>query len=667
MPRREQPAGGSADEALPPKDLRPMLAASAYDLPADDGSHAFEMKWDGVRAIATVADDALLLQSRNGADISNRYPELAGMVPALSPHRGVLDGEVVALDGAGRPSFERLQRRMHVDNPPPALVGEVPVAFMAFDLLWLDGTLLLDAPYRQRRALLEGLDLRGPHWDTTASQTGGGADLFEACRALGLEGVLAKRVDSRYQPGVRSHAWQKIKHVAHASLVVGGFLTERSGAGVGSLLLGYHEPGARSVGTPLRYAGKVGSGITRADATSLAAQLGARALAGSPFADDLPPETRGARFTEPTLVADVAFAHWTSSRMLRHPRFRGLRDDIDPRDVTASTLFSGEPVPPQAGSRPGRTPAQMVEVEGRRLRLSNLDKVLYPETGFTKAMLVDYYARIAPHLLTHLRGRPLTLRRFPDGVEGPSFFEKHCPTHRPPWVKVAPVGGDAADRVIEYCLADDLPTLTWLANLAAIELHPSLSLAPAMPCPTSVVFDLDPGPGADIRECCTVALHLRDILVDLGLSSFPKTSGSKGLQLYVPLNTPVDYPATKAFAHALARLLERALPDLVTSKMAKRERPGKVLIDWSQNDRHKTTVAAYSVRAVARPMVSTPVTWEEVAASGQGAPVRSGPPVLAFDASATLSRVERFGDLFAPVADTEQALPRLPDPLLPGR
>jgi bifunctional non-homologous end joining protein LigD len=289
-----------------------------------------------------------------------------------------------------------------------------------------------------------------------------------------------------------------------------------------------------------------------------------------------------------------------------------------------------------------------VEIEGRTLSLSNLDKVLYPRAGFTKAQVIEYYTRVAPVLLPHLRGRPLTLKRYPNGVEGGHFYEKQCPAHRPPWVRTAAV--PTRSKTIRFCLADDLPTLVWLANLADLELHTSLSLAQDVRRPTVLAFDLDPGPPATIVECAQVALELREAFDHLGLAAFPKTSGSKGMQVYVPLNTPTTYDRTKTFALAIAELLERRRPELVVSDMRKDLRGGKVLVDWSQNDEHKTTVCVYSLRALERPTASTPLRWDEVEAA-------SGGERLAFSSDDVLERVGRDGDLFAPVLELEQALP----------
>lgn len=297
-----------------------------------------------------------------------------------------------------------------------------------------------------------------------------------------------------------------------------------------------------------------------------------------------------------------------------------------------------------------------ISVEGRPLKLSNLSKVLYPTVGFTKAQVIDFYVRVAPALLPHLRDRPLTLKRYPDGVDGPFFYEKNCPRHRPPWVKTAGVWTENRGRETRYCLVDDLPTLVWLANLADLELHTPLSVAPALDRPTVLAFDLDPGAPADLSHCCQVALWLQRLLEPQGLQGFPKTSGSKGMQVYFPLGERAreTYDRTKAFARAVAEELEARHPDRVVSNMKRSLRAGKVLVDWSQNDEHKTTVCVYSLRARERPTVSTPVGWDEVARAAK----RRSASALVFDSAQALERVERMGDLFAPVLTLFQRLPR---------
>jgi bifunctional non-homologous end joining protein LigD len=307
----------------------------------------------------------------------------------------------------------------------------------------------------------------------------------------------------------------------------------------------------------------------------------------------------------------------------------------------------------------GREPLaadHIVEIEGRQLKLTNLDKVLYPAAGFTKGQIIDYYARIAPVLVPHLKNKPLTLKRYPNGVDSLPFFEKNATKHRPEWVKTVPIWSEGNQRDVNYILCNDLATVVWVANLAAIELHPSLSLAQDIMCPRSLVFDLDPGPPANIVQCCQVGLWLREIFRHFNLQSFPKTSGSKGLQIYVPLNTNTSYDETKPLAHALARLLEDEHRDLVVSDMKKAIRTNKVFVDWSQNDEHKTTISVYALRARERPTVSTPVTWDEV----ENTLKKKNAKLLVFESKQTLDRVEKMGDLFAPLLNLKQKLPKLP-------
>jgi bifunctional non-homologous end joining protein LigD len=297
--------------------------------------------------------------------------------------------------------------------------------------------------------------------------------------------------------------------------------------------------------------------------------------------------------------------------------------------------------------------AQLI-VEGKKLSVSNLNKVLYPKVGFTKGQVIDYYIRIAPVLLPHLRDRPLTMKRYPNGVDAEFFYEKNCPSHRPSWVKTAKVWSEGNNRMMDYCLAQDLPTLVWAANLADLELHTSLSRKQDVARPTMMVFDLDPGPPANIVQCCQVGLWLRDLLAKMKLKSWAKTSGSKGLQVYVPLNTPVTYDDTKGLSRALGEHLERAHVDLVVSKMLKSLRTGKVLVDWSQNDEHKTTVCVYSLRAKDEPTVSTPVTWDEVETCLK----KKKAGLLKFRSDQTLARVKKQGDLFEPIEKLKQKLPK---------
>ena len=634
-----------------PKHVVPMLASAAR-MPIHDEEWAFEIKWDGVRAITYWQPRELRIESRNLSDVSARYPELHALGLQLDrsklvQHSVVLDGEIVAFDVHGRPSFERLQRRMHVSSASIVrrLCSEAPVSYVIFDLLYLDGHTTMELSYRERRALLEELELKGPAWQTPASHAGEGRELLAAAAEQRLEGVVAKRLDSPYRPGKRTDEWLKIKNVNRQELVIGGWLPGKGArAGrLGALLMGYYELDENRQQV-LRYAGRVGTGFGDRELERLGRELRTRARKSSPFAGTQPP--RGAHFVEPELVAEIEFRQWTRERILRHSSYKGLRDDKSPAEI-------GLERPYEILHETKRTTE--IDVGGRTLKLTNREKVMYPRTGFTKGELIDYYAAIAPVLLGHLAGRPLTLKRYPNGVEGEYFYEKRCPAHRPDWVSTAPIGSERGKGTIDYCLAEDLPTLIWAANLADIELHTSLSRAKDMDTPTAIVFDLDPGAPAALKECCRVALQIKELFEMFGLDTFVKTSGSKGLQVYVPLNTPVGYEQTKPFARAVAELLEKRHPRQVVSRMAKALRPGKVLIDWSQNDEHKTTVCVYSLRARERPAVSTPLAWEEIEQASRS----RRKPELSAEPSALLRRVERQGDLFEPLLRMTQELPDL--------
>lgn len=673
MMHRMDPPQDPARERMPGQ-VAPMLARLDR-LPGDDGAYAYEIKWDGVRAIGFVQGGRIRLQSRNLLDITKQYPELSELGEALGAREVVLDGEVVALDESGVPRFERLQRRMNLAKPGEIRrrMVDTPVIYMLFDLLYLDGRSTMALPYTERRRLLESLELEGSCWKTPANHRGPGDAFLRASAEGGLEGVVAKRLDSPYEPGRRSSAWVKVKNNLHQEFVIAGWTP---GAGsldgsFGALLLGYYDctPGEASrLGRRQRLvlAGKVGTGFDERLRRGLMSELRRSRREQSPF-DAGEPEA-GSCFVEPRLVAEVAFTEWTEAGTLRHPSFKGLREDRDPRQVVREGTEPVEEAPvvvgrPGAGTRAARRPAGRgragegakveVEVEGRRLVLSNLEKEMYAGTGFTKASVIEYYTRIAPAMLPHVEGHPMTLKRYPEGASGPFFYEKQCPSHAPEWVARAAVR--TSDDVINFCLVNDLPTLAWLANLAALELHPLLSRAEDVQRPRSLVFDLDPGAPANVIDCAEVALWLKEMFDGLGLQSLVKTSGSKGLQLYIPLNTAVTYDETKPFARAVAMLMERQHRGRVTSNMNKALRVNKVFIDWSQNDDHKSTVAVYSLRARERPSVSTPVTWAEVEQAVSEREAR----LLTFESAQVLERYERLGDLFAPLQELRQSLPVL--------
>ncbi len=667
MIHRMDPAADPEREPMPER-LLPMLA-DAGQLPSDESRWSFEVKWDGVRAIAYLKPGRLRLESRNLNEITDTYPEVRGILLQTGMRDAVLDGEIVAFDESGRPSFERLQRRMHVASASAIrrLAKSTPVVYAIFDLLYLDGRSLMGLPYEQRRARLEELGLAGPAWRAPAAHPGRGQRLLEATAAQGLEGVVAKRLDSRYEPGRRTGAWIKVKHTLRQELVIGGWLPGegRRRDRIGALLMGRWEDAGNE--RALHFAGRVGTGFTERTLSELGGLLGPLQRDSNPF--HRPPKLPGnAVFVAPALVAEIEFREWTGEGVMRAPSFKGLRDDKPGEEVVLESgpVAIAGPAPdsgaePDAGHGDPASPEVLfdeverlpdgslaVVADGRRLKISNWDKVLFGATGFTKGDLIAYYARVAPALLPHLHDRPLTLKRYPNGVDAPYFYEKQSPSHRPEWIETVRING------VDYTLCQDRPALIWLANLADIELHTSLSLAAHPERPTMLVFDLDPGSPASIVQCAEVALVLRGLFGQLGLESVVKSSGSKGMQMYVPLNGSEGYERTKPFARQIAELLEQRLPELVVSRMTRRLRAGKVLVDWSQNDDHKTTVNVYSVRARERPTVSAPVSWEEV----QQCRDAGDPELLSFETDEVLERVAREGDRFAMLLSVRQELPR---------
>ncbi len=673
MIHRMDPPADAQREPMPSRIL-PMLAG-AGTLPAREQGWCFEVKWDGVRAIAYAQPGRLRLESRNLREITPGYPEVRGLLGDLGMREAVFDGELVAFDDAGRPSFERLQRRMHVTAPNAVrrLSASTPVVYAIFDLLFLDGRSLMGRPYTERREVLQALGLSGRAWRVPAAHPRQGRQLLAATAAQGLEGIVAKRADARYEPGRRTGAWVKIKHTRRQELVIGGWIPGegRRHESIGALLMGHYEDGR------LRYAGRVGTGFSDRTLTQLSALLAPLRRDQPPF-DPVPKLPREAQFAAPELVAEIEFREWTAEGMMRAPSYKGLRDDrpaievvredrpvtvaAEPGDAEPDETVPGKGAPAGAAETRAADPEDLFQevsrlpdaglavlIEGRRLKLSNWDKVLFPQTGFTKGNLIAYYSRIAPAVLPHLRDRPLTLKRYPNGVDQPYFYEKNSPAHRPDWVQTTRING------VRYTLAQDRATLVWLANLADVELHTSLSLAARPERPSMLVFDLDPGAPANVVQCCEVALVLRGLFEQLGLECVGKTSGSKGLQVYVPLNGATSYEQTKPFARRIAELMEARMPELVVSRMTKRLRPGKVLVDWSQNDVHKTTVTVYSLRARERPTVSAPVSWEEV----QRCHDEQDAGILSFEGDAVLTRVAAAGDPFAILLSARQQLPRV--------
>ncbi|WP_082115380.1 DNA ligase D [Lentzea aerocolonigenes] len=630
----------------------------------------YEYKLDGYRVAMRIAPDGTtVLTSRNGLDLTAEFTELTGVLTtALRGRAAVLDGEVVVYNEAGQIDFGLLQQRRgrfqkHRTARRAEPFADMPVRFLAFDLLQLGEQVLLNEPYEQRRRRLTELPMPDPFRvavvpSFTAAELAAERltprRLLERVAAEGHEGLVAKRLDSPYIPGKRPDFWCKHPLTQTQEVVVCGWRPGQSGftGTVGGLLLGAHDPETGE----LLYIGDVGTGFTRQDRDQLRDQLQPLERARHPFATTPPREdVVRARWVEPVLVGEVRFRQFTrgDDGRLRHTAWRGLRRDRDPGEVTAPQ--PGRPAPPVA-AEPETGSRVTVKAGSRTLRLSNLDKPLYPD-GTTKGEIIAYYSRIAPILLPHLRDRPVTFVRFPNGVHGQKFFQKNADASAPEWLPTVELRGGGsrrgadADEIVRYPLIHELAGLVWAANLAALELHvPQWTVTrSARNSPDRLVFDLDPGPDTTIVHCCRVAERLYDVLAADGLLPVATTSGSKGLQVYAGIET-TSSQAPSNYAKTIAVAFERDTPREVTATMAKARREGKVFIDWSQNNPAKTTIAPYSLRGRDEPTVATPVTWDEVRSCRR-------PEQLTFTADEVLERMPEIGDLFAQVEQDKAPLP----------
>jgi bifunctional non-homologous end joining protein LigD len=636
--------------------ITPMLAAAA-DEPFDSPDFTYEPKWDGVRTIAFVDGGEVRLQTRNLLDCTKQYPEATQAAEALTgAYHAILDGEIVALDPSGVPSFQRLQPRMHVTDESTVrkLRKSTPVIYQVFDILYADGVDLTRKPLRERlRRLDEALTPMGSI-RRSEGFPGTGVALFEAAREQGLEGIVAKRLDSIYQPGARSPAWVKIKAFRTIECVIGGWTAGQGGRTktLGALLLGVYRDGK------LQPVGHVGTGFDERTLRDLLKLLEEQESPTSPFATQ-PRTNQPARWCLPELVCEVEYVEITRDGTLRHPTYRGLRADVDPREVTgeerresarkaqdaAKRAATARPTP-ENGEQAARVPS-VLEVEGKRIKLTNLEKVLFPEDGYTKADLVRYYTEVSPYLVPWLRDRPLTLKPFPDGIHGTHFYQKNKPGFTPEWIKS---WTDPREPENAYVLANDMATLVWMANYTAIEIHPRLARADEPEKPDNVMIDLDPAEGATWDDVKEVAHAVKEVLDDLGLVGFPKTTGSRGIHVLVPIARRYTFDESRAFALRVGQLTREKLPKLVTLEFSKAKRRG-IYIDYLQNTRAKSTAGPYSVRPKARAPVSAPLRWEEIPALGRPD---------AFTMMNMSARLEAVGDLLGPSLKLAQKLPKPP-------
>ena len=602
----------------------PMLATLAGDVPAGDG-WLFEVKWDGYRAVATMRGGEVDLRSRNGNSLNDRFPTVvSALVRSLRTPDCVLDGEVVAIGPDGRATFSAMQQ---------AKEGTTYV-YVAFDVLEIEGRPLVGRPLTDRRKRLSELvDTRRGGVQLSESFEDGQA-LYEAAEQQRFEGIVAKRADSTYEPGRRSRSWLKLKTHGRQEFLIAGYTKgqgRRSGR-LGSLVLAVSEGG------DLRYAGNVGTGFGDTEIEKLLGLLRPLERAMSPFdeAPKLPKVRKGdVVWVEPELVCEVEFVEWTHDGRLRAPSYQGLREDKRPDDVRRER----EAIAPEL--RRG----------SRVLKLSNLDKQFWPDEGITKGDLLSYYRDVAPVVVPHLRDRPFTMKRYPDGAFGKFFFQKDAPKHMPDWIPTRRFEVSARDakrtrKHVDFALVNDELALLWMVNMGCIDLNTWYSRVDRPERPDFILFDLDPSPDVGFAETIEVALLVKQTLDLLGLESFPKTSGSEGIHILVPVARRHTFGETREFSEVVAGAIARAQPRLATTEWSKAKRRG-VLIDSNQNGEGKTIASVYSVRPKPGAPVSTPLRWDEVNKTLDPA---------AFTMDAVLDRVAREGDLYAPVLTTRQAL-----------
>jgi bifunctional non-homologous end joining protein LigD len=639
-------------------EIEPMLA-TLVDKPFDDANWFFETKWDGIRAFCVVQEEEVKFISRRKNDVTFRYPELAAASAYIDAKYAVLDGEIVALDASGRPNFQRLQSRVGLDDRDEIvrLSQEHPVAYYAFDLIYYNGFDLRNAPLIDRKSLLKKILRPDGTVRYSEHMLARGKTAFAAAKKAKLEGIVAKHSASAYIGG-KSSRWLKVKATMRQEVVIGGFTQPRkSREHFGALVVGLYQ-GDRFV-----YVGHVGGGFSQKTLRETHDALIKLAVKYTPF-DGAPHTNEPVQWVQPKLVCEVKFAEWTTDRRMRQPIFLGLRDDKDPKECVFEIEHDVESEVervnlPRTEASEASTPVAVddlltqkklngtVEVVADlyRVTLTNLEKIYFPRDRYTKGDLIRYYAEIAQYLLQYLNDRPLILKRYPNGIDKSSFFQ-HDIDNVPEYVNTVPLP-TTGRRTIDYVICNNLGTLLYLVNLGTIPQNPWHSRLTTLDHPDWVVFDLDPA-GVPYRIVCDVALALRDLLNDLDLVSYPKTSGSRGMHVYVPIVSRYTYEETARFAHVVATIIAARNPNVATTQRSLKNRAaGHVYIDHLQNARGKTLVAPYSVRARDGATVSTPIRWDEV--QGTLHPSR-------FTIETVVDRLKDAGDVFEEVLTKPQRL-----------
>jgi bifunctional non-homologous end joining protein LigD len=630
-----------------PASLEPMTS-TLTDRPPQGDEWLFEVKWDGVRAIAFVDCEEVKLQGRSGLRCERQYPELAVLPHLVAASQAVLDGEIAVLDETGVSRFHLIQPRIANSDPNAIahLARSAPVVYFVFDLLYLDGYDLRGVALAKRRELLEAVVTEGSVFRISAAFPGVGKEMLEAARENRLEGILAKRASSGYESR-RSRDWLKIKIVSEQEFVIAGFTEPQGGRShFGALILGLYDEGQ------LLWVGNVGTGFDEKVLASLAARLKPLETKTCPFAERPKPD-RGMTWVRPELVCQVKFANWTPDHHLRAPVFLGLRNDVKPRQVEQE---EAEPVESAAAELEPRQADEllaasdkeaMLTIGGHPLKFTNLRKVFYPDEGYTKRDVLNYYAAIAHLILPHLKDRPLSLKRYPNGIKEQFFFQKNTPETFAPWLRTEAIDSDHNQAPIHYVFAQDKASLLYLVNLGCIDQNPWMSRTEHLDNPDFVLIDLDPQ-GCEFDLIVDAALLVKEILDQTGLRGYPKTTGGDGMHVYIPVEPDYTYEETRTFAELVSRLAVRRAPEMFTTPRAvsKRQR-NRVYFDYLQNGKSKTIAAPYVLRAYPGAPVATPLRWSEV---------RHGLRPQQFHIGNARQRFQETGDLFAGVLSQPQRL-----------
>ena len=621
----------------------PLTLAKLGERPFSDPSWLFEIKWDGVRTLAYVRDGKTKLESRSGRDVSLEFPEFSDLAKHLGASEAILDGEIVSLDEAGRSSFQTLQNRLGVQKPSAKLMQSVPVTYYLFDLVYWNGLDLRKTPLLKRKELLREIVRTDGRIRYSEHELARGEALYEAARENGLEGILAKQAESGY-PGNRTSSWIKLKISKELDTVIAGWTAPRgSRKFFGALVLGLYE------GKALRFIGSVGTGFDERLQKSIFEKLQALRAPRSPF-EDVPTLKEEVTWIRPELVARVKYGNWTEESHLRVPVFLGLRNDRNPEDCTFASEMPAavpdpdaskqdsrlpsapktnphpktqnarkSPTPISSNHDPGRELSQGksetldLEIDGRKLHFTHLNKLYFPAVGLRKRDLLAYYYRMAQYMVPFLEGRPMVLRRYPDGVGGKAFFQKEAPSFLPDWIETTTVYSDERRGDMQYILANDRPTVLYLTNLGCIDHNPWSSRAESQDSPDYVFFDLDPTPTTPFSTVLRIARSIHRILDEIRLKHFLKTSGASGFHIFVPLQPGYTYEQTRTFADIVGKMVGAELPELTTfERTVSKRRKGRVLIDALQNARGKPLATVYSARAEEHAGVSTPVLPEEL-------------------------------------------------------